>query len=136
MNTPCFYRVSVKGLVIDETGRFLLAKEDNGQWELPGGGLEHGEDPIDGLRREIHEETGLVITEVSKSPKYFTTSKRRGGEAYVANVIYEVKLKDLDFVPSDECQELRFFTVDEARQEPLFETVERFLGVFDPGLHN
>lgn len=133
---PCFYRISVKGLVIDETGRFLLIKEDNGRWELPGGGLEHGEDPTEGLRREIHEETGLVITEISKTPKYFLTSKRQGGEAYIANVIYEVKLKDLDFVPSEECQELRFFTPEEARHEPLFTNVERFLEVFDPSLHN
>ena len=30
-----------------------------GRWTLPGGGLDHGEDPRDGARREIHEETGL-----------------------------------------------------------------------------
>ncbi len=33
-----------------------------GQWFLPGGGLDHGEDPVDGLRREFVEETGLAIT--------------------------------------------------------------------------
>jgi len=33
-----------------------------GQWFLPGGGLDHGEDPVDGLRREFEEETGLEIT--------------------------------------------------------------------------
>lgn len=33
-----------------------------GQWFLPGGGLDHGEDPNDGLRREFEEETGLTIT--------------------------------------------------------------------------
>jgi 8-oxo-dGTP diphosphatase len=32
-----------------------------GQWFLPGGGLDHGEDPVDGLRREFLEETGLEI---------------------------------------------------------------------------
>ncbi len=32
-----------------------------GQWFLPGGGLDHGEDPVDGLRREFREETGLDI---------------------------------------------------------------------------
>jgi 8-oxo-dGTP diphosphatase len=33
-----------------------------GQWFLPGGGLDHGEHPVDGLRREFDEETGLDIT--------------------------------------------------------------------------
>jgi 8-oxo-dGTP pyrophosphatase MutT (NUDIX family) len=126
----------VKGLVVDASGRFLLAREDNGKWEFPGGGLDHDEEPLDGLRREIQEETGLEVTWVSPSPIYFTTSKRLHYENYIANVFYEIKLKDLNFTPSEECQELRFFTVEEAKQQDLFPNVTEFLKVFDPALHN
>lgn len=136
MVDDCYYRVSVKGIAVDETGRFLLAREGNGKWELLGGGLDHGEDPIVGLKREIKEETGLEVTQVSSFPKYFVTARRLNHDTFIANIIYEIKLRDLNFVASDECQELRFFNVEEAREKDLFPNVEEFLGVYDPSLHN
>jgi len=135
MNEPCYYRVSIKGIVIDADGRFLLSRESNGEWELLGGGLDHGEDPITGLKREIYEETGLEVTHVAPAPSYFVTVKRRRHDSYIANVIYEITLKDLNFTPSDECQELRFFTVQEARHLGLFPNVQKFLTVYNPALH-
>jgi 8-oxo-dGTP pyrophosphatase MutT (NUDIX family) len=131
MNEACFYRISVKGIVIDDYGRVLLTKEDNGKWEILGGGLEHNEDPIEGLKREIYEETGLKVTYVSPSPKYFITVKRLGYETYVANVIYEVKLESLDFKPSEECQELRFFSVEEMKQVELFPNTQKLMEILE-----
>lgn len=131
MNDQNYYRVSVKGIVINDDGRILLSREDNGMWELLGGGLDHGEDPMVGLKREIHEETGLVVTYVSPEPKYFVTCQRLNSEYYTANVIYEIKLKDLHFTPSDECQELRFFNADEMRQVQLFPNVQELLKLLE-----
>ena len=46
----------------------LLRRRKNGigggKWDLPGGLLEEGETPEDGLRREVMEETGLEIGEL------------------------------------------------------------------------
>ncbi|HLZ14800.1 MAG TPA: NUDIX hydrolase [Candidatus Saccharimonadales bacterium] len=124
MNHQNYYRVSVKGVVTDGQGRLLLSREDNGKWEMLGGGLDHGEDPIACLKREIAEETGLTVTYVSPSPKYFVACKRLDSEYYIANVIYEIKLNNLQFTPSDECEELRFFTPEEMKQVALFPNVE------------
>ena len=32
-----------------------------GWWTLPGGGIDHGEDPREAVRREVYEETGLHV---------------------------------------------------------------------------
>lgn len=35
-----------------------------GQWGLPGGGLDHGEAPIEAVVREVHEETAHVLRDI------------------------------------------------------------------------
>lgn len=129
MNEQCYYRVSIKGIVIDNDGKILLSREDNGKWEMLGGGLDHGEDPVRGLKREILEEAGLEVTYISPNPKYFVTTPRfdTSDTTYIANVIYEIKLKNLDFIPSDECQELRFFSLDDMGKVELFPNVQKLL---------
>ena len=42
-------------------GQVLLARlneRGDGLWTLPGGGIDHGEDPLDAVVREVEEETG------------------------------------------------------------------------------
>ncbi len=129
MNEQAFYRVSVKGIAIDDEGRILLAREDNDEWEMLGGGLEHGEDPRECLPREIKEETGLKITSVSEKPLYFLTAPSASGAFQTANVIYEIGLDNLDFTPSDECQELRFFSIEDMENEKLFPNVQKLLEI-------
>jgi 8-oxo-dGTP diphosphatase len=60
-------RIAAYGVVRDDRGRLLLARAApsltlKGRWFLPGGGVQHGEDPVDSLRREIEEESGLTVT--------------------------------------------------------------------------
>ncbi|GAB4681671.1 MULTISPECIES: NUDIX hydrolase [Mycobacterium avium complex (MAC)] len=62
MATMPKHSVSVAGIVVREDGRVLvIRRDDNGHWEAPGGVLELGESFEDGVRREVLEETGLVV---------------------------------------------------------------------------
>ncbi|HSX33353.1 MAG TPA: NUDIX hydrolase [Candidatus Saccharimonadales bacterium] len=40
----------------------------NGKWVLPGGGLQKGEPPLQGLLREVREETGLKLDQAEVRP--------------------------------------------------------------------
>jgi 8-oxo-dGTP diphosphatase len=53
--------------VVIERGRVLLSRRKRGthlagRWEFPGGKVEAGEDPRDALKRELHEELGIVTS--------------------------------------------------------------------------
>jgi 8-oxo-dGTP pyrophosphatase MutT (NUDIX family) len=56
MNHP----ISVKGVVIHDD-RVLLLLNGRGEWDLPGGRPDAGEDHRSALRREVREETGLDV---------------------------------------------------------------------------
>jgi 8-oxo-dGTP diphosphatase len=53
-------RVAAFGVCVDD-GHVLLSRFADGRWTLPGGGVDFGEDPYDGVIREVAEETGYAV---------------------------------------------------------------------------
>jgi 8-oxo-dGTP diphosphatase len=129
-----FYRTSIKALILDNKKRFLLSLEENGYWEFPGGGLDFGENSLDCLKRELKEEMDLKSTHIDEQPSYFVTALHLNG-LWKANVFYNTTVKNLKFKPSDECVELRFFTVEEAKKENLYPIVKEFIKIYNPEKH-
>lgn len=60
------FRAGVVIVVRRDDGRVLAFErvDSPGQWQLPQGGLEKREDPVDAAWRELGEETGLGVDEV------------------------------------------------------------------------
>jgi ADP-ribose pyrophosphatase YjhB (NUDIX family) len=56
------FTIGTFAVIFNEDGRVLLShRRDMDAWNLPGGGLEPGELPDEGVRREVCEETGLEV---------------------------------------------------------------------------
>jgi 8-oxo-dGTP pyrophosphatase MutT (NUDIX family) len=63
-----FAAAAVGVAVLDAEDRVLLVGQhryalDAYSWEIPEGGVPAGESPLDGARRELHEETGVEATD-------------------------------------------------------------------------
>jgi len=131
-------RVAVYGLCQDGEGdraRILLVRAAPylsvaGRWFLPGGGIDHGEDPVAALRRECEEETGLrvevgalrgVLSDVFTIPD--------GTDLHTVRIVYAVdsftgELRD----EADGSTDLaRWVPVAEALELPLVHYVRRAL---------
>jgi ADP-ribose pyrophosphatase YjhB (NUDIX family) len=117
------------GALCVDDGRVLLARRAvapfQGFWDIPGGFLEEGEDPREGLRRELKEETGLEI-----EPERFVGIwiDRYGGDSTAEatlNLYWTATVIGGEAVPADDVSELRWFDRDElpAPDELAFENV-------------
>ena len=114
--------VSAGAVVLNEQGEVLLVKDDRkGSWTFPGGIIEEGEGVLDGVKREVLEETGIKA-EVGEL--FCVTSNTCKHPGY--NGVREVPPKVmLDFVcraiggtprPSEENSKTAWFTLDEAQR--------------------
>jgi 8-oxo-dGTP diphosphatase len=71
MTTGPRHSVSVAVAIIADDGTVMaIQRRDNKHWEPPGGILELQEGPLEGLRREVLEETGLHIEPVTLTGVY------------------------------------------------------------------
>lgn len=73
LNGKTYYREAVRGIIKSDNKILLIYSEKNGDYKLPGGGIEEGESNIDALIREVEEEAGVrveVLEEVLQVTEY------------------------------------------------------------------
>jgi 8-oxo-dGTP diphosphatase len=125
---------TVSALVLDDEGRVLLARRARepqaGKWDLPGGFLEEGEEPLDALCRELREEAGVDIEPLDFVGVW--ADRYGDGEDAIAtvNLYWTARIASGDPAAADDVSELAWFRIDElpADDELAFRNVRQALG--------
>lgn len=110
--------------LIRKDGRYLLTLrvDDNavynGKWQIPGGALEFGETPEEGLRREVREELGIEIDIVKLIP-FLDISVRGNWQGIFITYLCSLKEETAEIYLNEEASEYRWLTRDEMNDLPL-----------------
>ncbi|WP_238649608.1 NUDIX domain-containing protein [Paenibacillus piscarius] len=110
---------SVAAVVRDEQGSILLIrKKDETAWGLPAGAIEPEETPSRALRREVFEETGLMVTPEQVIGVFggwkYRHEYSNGDQVEYTVIVFECSIVKGQLRSMDgEAEELKFFKEDE-----------------------
>ncbi|MER7168660.1 NUDIX hydrolase [Micromonospora sp. NPDC000207] len=131
-------KIAAYAVCADSVGRVLLVRASErsgtpGTWSLPGGAVDHGEDPNHTVVRETAAETGLsvAVSGLSDVLADMRALPERAITIHTDRLIYRVSVRggtltDRVDRPTDLA---RWFTLDEARLLPLRSFTARALGL-------
>ena len=136
--------VGAKGLIVRQDGKVLIVKEADqyidgegccpGEWDLVGGRIEPEESLLEGLAREIIEESGLTVTvgELLGVAENFPTMK--GEKVHIVRVYYICTTVNDDVKLSSDHDEYRWISPIEASELPLMENIVHMLKKYNAAL--
>jgi 8-oxo-dGTP pyrophosphatase MutT (NUDIX family) len=127
--------------LIDSAGALLMdRRSDCGGWGLPGGAVAPDE-ALEALVREVHEETGLAVTDcelfcISADPSRIARYPD-GNVVRLLTFAFAARVENLDALrASEESEELAFLRRDELRGANVIETarpiIERYFSQETP----
>ena len=108
---------TVGALVLDEEGRVLLSRRafepQAGKWDIPGGFLEEGEEPLDALRRELREEAGVEIEPLELAGIWVDRYGADDDATATLNLYWTARIVSGEPAPADDVAELAWFPIDD-----------------------
>jgi ADP-ribose pyrophosphatase YjhB (NUDIX family) len=110
-------------VVVDDEGRVLLGRRalepDKGCWDLLGGFVDEGEHPLDAVRRELVEESGLYVEPGEFLGIWMDRYGYDSGAASTLNLYWEARVTGGDERAADDVSELRWFASAEIPWDEL-----------------
>lgn len=103
----------VNAIITNQEKYLLVRRKDLNIWTLPGGAVEHNEDPVDAVIREALEETGTTIKVKSLNGVYIRTIPFLEDVLFV----YETMFITSNLKVDDESYETRFFSEAEINKK-------------------
>jgi ADP-ribose pyrophosphatase YjhB (NUDIX family) len=90
-----------------------------GKWDIPGGFLEEGEHPVDGVRRELGEELGLEVGELQLVDCSINLIGAAGERGAVLDILYECELsQDASPVARDDVDAIMWVAISRLPELP------------------
>lgn len=126
-------RILCNGLIWKNNTFLLLkrCKEDvdfPGEWELPGGLIEFGENPSKGIAREIKEETGLNVQIIGMHKILSKFYKKPGKIIHLIRIIFLCKTDKKDVkINSKEHTDFKWIRKSEAKKLKLSNYLKEIL---------
>jgi mutator protein MutT len=110
-------------LCVDEQGRVLLSRRAispfEGRWDFPGGFLEEGEHPRDGVRRELQEEAGVEVEALDLLGIWIDRYGGEGAAVATLNFYWTARIVEGEPQAADDVAEFRWFAPDEIPRDEL-----------------
>lgn len=109
--TDYLYRVSLKCLIQNEAGEVLVVKERGRDWwDLPGGGMDHGEDIKAAIAREMKEEVNLNGDFAFQVIHVENPALLKMHNFWQLRLIFAIKASSMVFVAGEDGDEIAFMS--------------------------
>lgn len=119
---------TASALIIDKDKKLLLVKRaiepHKGMWDVPGGFLELGEHPEDGVKREMKEELGIDII-VNKFIGIIMDRYGDNDNVWTLNIFYEARIASGVPTPASDVCGYKWFSVEELPEKMAFVNNEK-----------
>lgn len=131
--------LAVVAVILNDDGKALLTQRNqpnshaHKKWQFAGGGIEHGEHPINALKREIQEEVGNITYTVLSDAPFLISDYRIEHDVHTIVLGFPIRFLsgDIDISHDEETGNFGWFTFEEIKQldsqSGTVELVERAL---------